>query len=102
MKKLQAKDLKDKQSAVRPLNEHDFIVTAERRANDPFWQTISCIQTTGKNARGLGKHIHIPFRCRNVFTVDDIFDEKKVVFDYQSADAKFQKDIEGQAKKINQ
>ena len=50
----------------------------------------------------MGKHIHIPFRCRNVFHVNDIFDDKKVVFDYQSADAKFHKQIEEQAKKVNQ
>ncbi|CDW75762.1 UNKNOWN [Stylonychia lemnae] len=54
--------LRDNDGCVKVENESEFISEFRRRANDPFWKSLECIQTCVKSKVGLGKHIFIPFK----------------------------------------
>jgi len=43
----------------------------------------------------------VAFRCQNVLQVNDIFDDKKLTYDYHQNDCKYNKDIRSEADKIN-
>lgn len=49
------------QASVKVVRDTEFINEFRRRANDDFWKTIDCIQTTVKAKTGIGHPIFYPF-----------------------------------------
>jgi len=46
---------------VRVVQDTEFINEFRRRANDDFWRTLDCVQTTVKSKTGIGHPIFIQF-----------------------------------------
>ena len=62
------------------VNETGFMNTFQRRRNDPFWKTVSCVQTNIKSKTGCGKPYIIKFYAP--LNPDD--PESEVEFDYKN------------------
>ncbi|TNV84066.1 hypothetical protein FGO68_gene12787 [Halteria grandinella] len=50
--------------AVKIATESQFMAEFTRKHNDPYWNSLECIQTCVKSAQGLGKHFLEQFRAK--------------------------------------
>ena len=49
------------EQAVKVVRDTEFINEFKRRANDPYWDTLDCIQTSVKARTGLGKPLFVHY-----------------------------------------
>jgi hypothetical protein len=47
--------------AVKIATENQFVLEITRKQNDPFWQTLECIQTCIKAKQGVGIHYYVSY-----------------------------------------
>lgn len=47
--------------AVKVVRDSEFINEFRRRANDEFWRTVDCIQTSVKAKTGIGHPVFVSF-----------------------------------------
>eukprot|EP00347_Sterkiella_histriomuscorum_P017727 403348226 len=82
--------LRDIDGYVKVETESEFISEFRRRANDPFWKSLECIQTCIKSKQGLGKHVFMPFKIE-IRQGDSI--DQEITYDFQSIGRSYEQKI---------